>query len=134
MNLRSLPPLLAVGLLCLVPSASVAASKAQKAEGAALYSSSGCAHCHAVNLAGTDDGPSLQGIGKSATHDELTHQIVHGGGGMPPFRDALNDDQIARLVDFLQSQKKLPKGVKPAPKTPGQAPAAKKPNPDDSGE
>ena len=125
-------PSLFLILLVVLPWTALAASKADKAAGAALYKTSGCEHCHGANLQGTEEGISLQGIGKTSTRDELTHQIVKGGGGMPPFREALNDEQIATLVDFLESQNKLPKGTKPNPKPP--TPPAAKPNPDDSGQ
>ena len=134
MKLRTDPFSVSVAVcLILLPLAGHAASKQGKAEGAALYKTSGCEHCHGANLQGSEEGISLQGIGKTSTRDDLTHQIVKGGGGMPPFREALTDEQIARLVDFLESQKKAPKKSKAATPAPLPPPKAK-PDPDDSGQ
>lgn len=80
-----------------------------------LFHESGCEQCHGANLAGTAKGPSLLTVGKVLKKEQIHQQISDGGGEMPPFADALQPDEIDRLVDFLATKKKAPKGLPPTP-------------------
>ena len=53
---------------------------------------------------GTAKGPSLRDLRKRRKPDATRKQIHDGGTNMPPFGDALTDDQIGALVDFLQAK------------------------------
>ena len=108
-----------------------ASTKESRTAGEATYHSAGCQQCHGADWTGTDKGPDLRGVGKRMNRSEITNQIHNGGGGMPPFGEALTDDQITQLVDFLEAQKKAPKGSRhtPPPPAPVQTP---KPKSDDS--
>lgn len=120
---------LVIAALVLYPAAH-ASTKESRTAGEAIYHSAGCQQCHGTDWTGTDRGPDLRGVGKRLHRDELTRQIHEGGGGMPPFADALTTDQITQLVDFLETQKKAPKLAKHADQ-PAPAPAPK-PKQDDS--
>ncbi len=100
-----------------------AATKESRAAGQATFHTAGCAQCHGEDWSGTDQGPDLHGVGKDLTRDQLTKRIHNGGGGMPPFADALDDGQISQLVDFLEAQKKPLKKSKQTAAAP--APTAK---------
>ena len=66
----------------------------------------GCARCHGIDLAGTDDGPSL-GIGSDAVEESdgrLTRRIREGGDDMPGFEKLITEEQIALLVSFLRAE------------------------------
>ncbi len=80
-----------------------------------LFHEAGCEQCHGANLAGTAKGPSLLTVGKVLKKEGIRQQIHDGGGEMPPFADALQTDEIDRLVDFLATKKKAPKGLPPTP-------------------
>lgn len=80
---------------------------------AVLFHESGCEHCHGVDGIGSDKGPSLLTVGKQLNKDAIRKQIHDGGGEMPAFADALQPDEIDRLVNSLAAKKKVPKGIRP---------------------
>lgn len=94
--------LLGVGFL--VPLQSAAGSREGVAEGAALFATSGCTQCHGPIGLGTEKAPSLRDVPKHMNAEQTHTQIHDGGKMMPPFGDALTDEQIAALVDFLHSK------------------------------
>lgn len=98
-----------------------------------LFHEAGCEQCHGANLAGTAKGPSLLTVGKVLKKDAIRQQIHDGGGEMPPFADALEPDEIDRLVDFLATKKKAPKGLPPTPARVSPAAPALPPAPRNSG-
>ncbi len=100
-------------------------SKQTRVLGAATFKSKGCEHCHGVDGIGTDRGPELSTIGKRWKSDRIERQIREGGGGMPPFGDALQPDEVKDLVDYLRAKRKASKATI--------APVAVKPSSDDSG-
>lgn len=65
-----------------------------------------CASCHTFAAAGIDGtvGPNLdQAKGDRAA---IAQQIAEGGGGMPPFRDTLSEQQIRAIAEFIVKNKK----------------------------
>jgi mono/diheme cytochrome c family protein len=100
-------------------------SKQTREAGAATFHERGCEHCHGVDGIGTDRGPDLSAIGKRWKKDRIERQIREGGGGMPPFGDALQPDEVKNLVDYLSAKRKANKATV--------APVAVKPSSDDSG-
>jgi mono/diheme cytochrome c family protein len=112
------------GTLGITPSVH-AFSKQTREAGAVTFHDKGCEHCHGVNGIGADRGPDLSTIGKRWKPDRIERQIREGGGGMPPFGDALQPDEVKNLVDFLKAKRKAPKV--------SVAPVAPKPSSDDSG-
>jgi len=83
-----------------------AASKAVRAQGAAVFHEKGCEHCHGVDGIGTDKGPDLSGVGRLLHKPEIAKQIHDGGKQMPAFGDALTDDEVQQLVEYLAVKKK----------------------------
>jgi cytochrome c551 len=63
-----------------------------------------CISCHAADLSG-GVGPNLQKIGATMSADQISTQIQNGGGGMPPFKGTLTDDEITALTDWLANHK-----------------------------
>ena len=106
-------------------------SKQSRDAGADVFKTKGCEHCHGVDGMGTDRGPELQDIGKRWKKDHIEQQIRDGGGGMPPFGDALQPDEVKDLVDFLSARRKAPKKLPEA--TPPATPAPKPSPSDDTG-
>jgi len=97
-------------------------SKADARAGALLFRDKGCAYCHGVGGIGTKKAPSLVDIRKDHAWppQKMTEQILDGGDQMPPFRDSLNDEEIANIVAYLRAKHRpvpppLPGGASPAP-------------------
>jgi mono/diheme cytochrome c family protein len=97
-------------------------TKADEEAGALLFRKQDCAHCHTMNGLGGKKGPELTNLNKDKvwTAEEITNQILNGGQKMPPFSDALTDQQIAQLVAYLRAKHRpiLPPGAPPAPTAP----------------
>ena len=85
--------------------APAAAFADKKAEGAELFATRGCTHCHGNDGQGTDKGPALRELRKKLKSDRINEQIVHGGQGMPAFGDSLKPDEVEDLVEFLRAKK-----------------------------
>lgn len=97
-----------VGLLVLVmlmvcSSAGFASSRGQRAHGASVFAASGCSHCHSIRNAGGHKGPDLSGVGRRLKKGQMRGQIVDGSKQMPPFRDELQETELADLIAYLRS-------------------------------
>jgi mono/diheme cytochrome c family protein len=75
----------------------------EAADGAAVFTSAGCASCHTFGPANSKGtvGPKLDGIDRSK--EEIEQQVRNGGGGMPPFGDSLSDAEIAAVADYVEN-------------------------------
>jgi cytochrome c551 len=72
-----------------------------------------CVNCHQADGTGgprqLEDGktlkvPSLRESGLRDSDAELAEQIRDGGGGMPPFKNRLDDKRINDLVRFIRKE------------------------------
>lgn len=90
-----------------------AASKVVREQGAAVFHEKGCEHCHGVDGIGTDKGPELSGVGRHLHKPEIAKQIHDGGKQMPAFGDALTNDEVQQLVEYLAAKKKKVKKLAP---------------------
>lgn len=73
----------------------------QSVDGAALYEEH-CAVCHGSEGEG-GTGPALAG---NSTLEDVTaavRQVLHGGGGMPPFGDRLSGEEIAAVLTHVRT-------------------------------
>ncbi|HET7413146.1 MAG TPA: PQQ-binding-like beta-propeller repeat protein [Pararhizobium sp.] len=70
--------------------------------GAKLYKQQGCAGCHGAN-GGGGIGKKLQNQPDLQNANHVIDQIVHGGGGMPPFGKKLSNDQIATIATYIRT-------------------------------
>lgn len=63
-----------------------------------------CGSCHTLSDAGTSGtiGPALDGTTLSS--DDVASQVRDGGGGMPPFEDTLDDDEIEAVAEYVAAQ------------------------------
>jgi quinoprotein glucose dehydrogenase len=71
-----------------------------------------CSSCHGVNRQGKGLAPSLVGIKKILTRDQVLHQINKGGGNMPAFGQIINTVQKNAIIAYLFNDKKA-KAVHP---------------------
>ena len=71
------------------------------AAGAAIFESAGRGGCHTLAAAGTSGtvGPNLDDSQPSA--EAAYEQILNGGGGMPPYKDQLSEQQIADVTAYV---------------------------------
>jgi len=80
---------------------------ATAAEGKQLYDSQGCMACHGNNARGAV-GPDLtDDEWLRAPSDEMIFNTIKNGRAgtlMSPFRDAMNDEQIWKLVTYLRDE------------------------------
>jgi mono/diheme cytochrome c family protein len=74
-------------------------------DGATLFKERGCAQCHTIRGVGGHKGPDLSGVGRRLNKDGIEKQIVHGGGEMPAFGEALPQEEIAALVAYLHERR-----------------------------
>jgi mono/diheme cytochrome c family protein len=80
-----------------------ASSRSQRAHGAFVFAASGCSHCHSIRNAGGHKGPDLSDVGRRLKKDQMRRQIVEGSKRMPPFRDELQQRELADLISYLRS-------------------------------
>lgn len=89
--------------------------------GAELFAKTGCQFCHGPVGLGTERAPTLRTVAKHKTDEEIRHQIHDGGQMMPPFGEALTDDEIASLSAFLRAKngwKLVPQPAAPSSSSP----------------
>lgn len=89
---------------------------ATSAEGAHLYANN-CAVCHGATRHGNPPAfPSLIGVGKRMTPQQIAARIRTGKGAMPPFSQ-FSSRQVNDLVAYLTGSAASPKKSAPAPES-----------------
>ncbi len=64
-----------------------------------------CSNCHGDDLGGGIGPPLGPGSNSVEQPDEfLEVTILNGRGRMPSFQSSLNNDQLARLIDFIRAE------------------------------
>lgn len=87
------------------PSASAGEAPATvDAEAATAIYKSNCLSCHGDQLQG-GMGPALAKVGADMSDADIHKQIANGGGGMPPFKGTLTDEEIATVTAWLAAKK-----------------------------
>ena len=100
----------AVGILAL-SSFALASSRSQRTHGAAVFSGSGCRHCHSIGGVGGHKGPDLSGVGRRKSKAEMRQQIVYGSKVMPAFGDDLEPNELKDLIAYLKSCRQKPSKI-----------------------
>ena len=69
--------------------------------GEQIFADGGCGDCHTYEPAGSSGtaGPSLDE--SDVDFEGAVEQIANGGGGMPAYKDQLEDQQIADVAAFV---------------------------------
>jgi ubiquinol-cytochrome c reductase cytochrome b subunit len=70
-------------------------------QGALVFQGKQCRNCHSIGGLGGLRGPSLDSIAARMTEDQITRQVLQGGGNMPSYGNALNPPETTALVHFL---------------------------------
>src|SRR6478736_3295386 len=94
-------------------SAAMAATTPETATNSALTAEDGkklfqanCATCHGLNVQGTQDGPSLYGVGELAVHFQMSTgrmPLQMQGPQAPQKPVQFTDEQITAIGDYIQS-------------------------------
>jgi cytochrome c6 len=105
---------LAIVSLATVTAAAALPTSGDPAQGMVIFSMScGCHTLAAAGLTGVR-GPNLDV--RRPSFDKVQNQVTTGSGGMPSFRDALNETQIADIAAFVSSAVgNTPSSSPPAP-------------------
>lgn len=62
-----------------------------------------CSNCHSADLTGGIGPPLGPGTNAADQTDEFLQMTISvGRGRMPSFSASLNDDQLARLIDYIR--------------------------------
>jgi ubiquinol-cytochrome c reductase cytochrome b subunit len=72
-------------------------------QGALVLQSKQCRNCHSLGGAGGLRGPALDGVATRLTPDQLTRQVIQGGGNMPAYGKNLAPQEVTALVAFMQT-------------------------------
>lgn len=72
-------------------------------EGKKIFASAGCNGCHTLKDAGASGavGPNLDKLKPS--QDQVAKQVANGGGGMPPYKGELSDEEIDAVSEYVSS-------------------------------
>ena len=70
-------------------------------QGALVFEEKQCRNCHSLGGLGGLRGPALDSIATRMTEDQITRQVLQGGGNMPSYGNALNPAETTALVRFL---------------------------------
>ena len=70
-------------------------------QGALVFQGKQCRNCHSLGGAGGLRGPALDSIAARMTEDQITRQVLQGGGNMPSYGNALDPAETSALVHFL---------------------------------
>jgi ubiquinol-cytochrome c reductase cytochrome b subunit len=80
--------------------------------GAIVLQNKQCRNCHALGGVGGRRGPALDNVATHLTPEELTRQVLQGGGNMPAYGKKLTPAETAALVAFLSTLR--PSNVPPS--------------------
>ena len=70
-------------------------------QGALVLQGKQCRDCHSLGGLGGLRGPALDSIAARMTEDQITRQVLQGGGNMPSYGNALSPSETTALVHFL---------------------------------
>lgn len=72
-------------------------------QGALVLQNKQCRNCHSLDGSGGLRGPALDGVATRLTGDQLTRQVIQGGGNMPAYGKNLSPAEVAALVAFMKT-------------------------------
>jgi ubiquinol-cytochrome c reductase cytochrome b subunit len=72
-------------------------------QGAVVLQNKQCRNCHSIGGGGGLRGPALDGVATRLTGDQLTRQVIQGGGNMPAYGKNLSPAEVAALVAFMKT-------------------------------
>jgi len=98
-----------------LPADVINSSEPNVVQGAQLVHQKGCLYCHNIDGIGGHRGPELTRIGDRLNRADLVIRISNGGHNMPAFAASMSSQEMAQLVDFLQTRTDHPPAADPLP-------------------
>ena len=95
-----------------LPEANIRGLSPVELAGGAVFQAKQCRNCHAIDGSGGERGPDLCDVATRLTGDQLTRQVLQGGGNMPAYRKHLSPSETTALVAFMRTLH--PEGELPA--------------------
>jgi ubiquinol-cytochrome c reductase cytochrome b subunit len=95
-----------------LPEATIHGRAPVELAGAAVFQAKQCRNCHAIDGSGGERGPDLGDVATRLTGDQLTRQVLQGGGNMPAYGKHLSPAETTALVAFMRTL--YPAGEMPA--------------------
>ncbi len=81
----------------------ILALSGDEAEGMATYANL-CVVCHQADGSGGGSFPDLTTYVPTASDEDVLISVIEGGTGMSPYGDQLDDQQLADLLSYLNSE------------------------------
>src|SRR5262245_21510562 len=72
-------------------------------QGALVLQNKQCRNCHSLDGNGGLRGPALDGVAKRLTGDQLTRQVIQGGGNMPAYGKNLSAAGVVAIVAIMKN-------------------------------
>jgi len=95
-----------------VPEARIRGRSPVELAGASVFQAKQCRNCHAIDGSGGARGTDLGDVATRLTSDQLTRQVLQGGGNMPAYGKHLSPSEATALVSFMRTLH--PEGEHPA--------------------
>jgi ubiquinol-cytochrome c reductase cytochrome b subunit len=86
-----------------VPTRALHGTTALERQGALVFQGKQCRNCHSLGETGGQRGPALDTVAVRLTPDQLTRQVIQGGGNMPAYGKNLSPAETTALVAFLET-------------------------------
>ncbi|HTT93348.1 MAG TPA: c-type cytochrome [Solirubrobacterales bacterium] len=71
------------------------------AESGAVVFSENCSTCHGATGHGGNGGPDLTTMPLAQSEEGAIQQVTNGGGGMPPFKGVLSEEEIENVAAYV---------------------------------
>jgi alcohol dehydrogenase (cytochrome c) len=78
-----------------------AAGAAPNAEEGKEVFAENCSTCHGATGHGGNGGPDLRTMPLAKTQEGAEQQVTNGGGGMPPFKGVLSEEEISNVAAYV---------------------------------
>ena len=66
--------------------------------------SENCSTCHGATGHGGNGGPDLTTMPLAQTEAGAIQQVTNGGGGMPPFKGILSEEEIENVAAYVAQE------------------------------
>jgi mono/diheme cytochrome c family protein len=86
------------------PAEGEAEGGAGNAEAGTVIFSENCSTCHGATGHGGSGGPDLTTMPLAQTEEGAIQQVTNGGGGMPPFKGILSEEEIENVAAYVADE------------------------------
>jgi mono/diheme cytochrome c family protein len=86
------------------PAETEPAGGAGNPEAGTVVFSENCSTCHGATGHGGNGGPDLTTMPLAQTEEGAIQQVTNGGGGMPPFKGVLSEEEIENVAAYVADE------------------------------